>query len=146
MIPQVLLFSQRIGLLCAGLLIGALWQAGQSASLPAISPARAEVTIIELQSLLDDQLEFEIFGPGRVLWADDKLLEGSGVHQIPLGQLPNAQDLKFQDFYYTGNAKTGKFYPSSSYPARGTAVRDRRFFETKQAAIQAGFIATKLVK
>ena len=120
------------------------WQ--QQVLLPEPEPARAEITIIELQSLEADELQFEVFGPGRILWATDKLLEGSGVHHVPLGQLPNENDLKFTQFYYTGNAKTGKFYPSNSYPARGTAVRDRRFFQNKQAAIDAGFIPTKLVK
>jgi len=135
-----------LGLVISGFFWGQLMAFEQQTRLPAPTENYQEISIIEFLGLEGDQLEFEVFGPARFLWAEDKLLEGSGIHQLPLGQLPNAQDLKFRNFKYTANAKTGKFYPSTSYPARGTAVRDRRFFQTKQAAIDAGFIPTKLVK
>ena len=146
MFDQIESILRPLGICVFGGLVGMIFQWQQQVSLPAIGQAHPEVTIIELQSLVADQLQLEVFGPGRILWAEDKLLEGSGVHKVPLGQLLNGEDLKFRDFYYTGNAKTGKFYPSNSYPARGTAVRDRRFFADKRAAIAAGFIPTKLVK
>ena len=44
------------------------------------------------------------------------------------------------------HAKTKKFYPAKSYPARGTEVRYRRFFQTTEEAIAAGFVPSKLVK
>ncbi len=122
---------------------------GQLSSSGISSPiveSKPEIVIVSLESLVGDQLKFEIFGPGRVLWGEGKMVENDGWHEIPLGQLPNANDLEFRRYAYVANAKTGKFYPSTSYPARGTAVRDRRFFQTKQAAIAAGFIPTKLVK
>jgi len=111
-----------------------------------LSEPRVEIAIVSLDSITGDQLDLEIFGPVRIVWGEGKMLEAEGVQQIPLGQLPDETDLQFKRFAYTANAKTGKFYPSTSYPARGTAVRDRRFFQTKVAAESAGFIPTKLVK
>lgn len=136
-------------LLALGLgLIG--WGLGQlqlkSAVSPPPEPARAEIAIMVFDSLEGDQLQFEVFGPARLVWGEDKMLEGEGWQSLPLGQIADEVDLKFKQFAYTANTKTGKFYPSDSYPARGTAVRDRRFFETKSAALAAGFIPTKLVK
>lgn len=135
-----------LGLVIIGFFWGQLMAFEQQSKITEPRAPYTEVSIIEFLGVEGDQLKLEVFGPARLLWAEDKLLEGSGIHHLPLGQLPNAQDLKFQQFKYTGNAKTGKFYPSTSYPARGTAVRDRRFFKSKQAALAAGFIATKLVK
>lgn len=82
----------------------------------------------------------------RVLWAKENLVENDGLFSIPLGQIPNENDLELDAFPFLGNEKTKKFYPSNAYPARGTEVRYRRFFKTKEAAIEAGFEASKLVK
>ncbi len=107
---------------------------------------KPEISVIVLERVEGDQLHLEVSGPGRVVWGSTNFIEGDGWHQIPLGQIPDENDLAFKNFAYTGNAKTKKFYPSHTYPARGTAVKHRRFFQTKQAALEAGFIASKLVK
>lgn len=65
---------------------------------------------------------------------------------MPLSQVDDAASLEFKKYAYVGNGKTKKFYPAYTYPARGTAVAYPRFFKTKQAAIKAGFIPSKLVK
>jgi len=135
-----------LGVALSGFFGGQLWEWEQVEKFDPPMPARAEMVIIELQRRIDDGLEFEVFGPARIVWAEDQMLEGSGTHKIPLGQIPDENDLKFTQFAYVGNAKTGKFYPANSYPARGTEYRHRRFFQHKQAAIGAGFIPTKLVK
>ena len=113
-----------IGLIASGFFWGQIMAFEQQTKTSKPSVPYQEVAIIEFLGLKGDQLEFEIFGPARLLWAEDKLIEGSGIHYLPLGQLPGVEDLKFKKFSYVGNAKTGKFYPSSSYPARGTAVRE----------------------
>lgn len=132
------------------LLFGLGWGLGhlqfRTMSPPLPQPARAEIAILSIDSLAGDELKFEVFGPVRLVWGEDKMLEGEGWQRLPLGQLADEVDLQFKQFAYTANAKTGKFYPSDSYPARGTAVRDRRFFQTKSAAQAAGFTPTKLVK
>ncbi|MCF7905935.1 hypothetical protein K9L63_01970 [Candidatus Gracilibacteria bacterium] len=107
---------------------------------------RPEISIVEFQKISGDTLKGEISGPARLLWGGENMVEGDGEFQIPLGQVPNENGIKLQLFPYTGNAKTGKFYPSDSYFARGTEVRHRRFFRTKQAAMEAGFIPTKGVE
>lgn len=146
MLEKFKIFGGSLGLVLSGFFWGQLMAFEQQIKASEPAAPYQEVSIIEFLELEGDQLKFEVFGPARLLWGEDKLLEGSGIHHLPLGQLPDGVDLKFKQFKYTGNAKTGKFYPSSSYPARGTAVRDRRFFKSKQAALAAGFIATKLVK
>jgi len=118
-----------------------------SDSVPVIEkkPIHPEISIVSFEKISGDALFAEISGPVRVLWGGSTK-EGNGKFQIPLSQIPNENDLKFQSFPYTGNAKTMKFYPSDSYFARGVEVRYRRFFRTKQEAISAGFAATKGVK
>jgi len=103
-----------------------------------------EMSLVNLEKIDGDALSVEISGPVRVILAGENALEKSG--EIFLGQIPTANDLKFEKFPFTGNAKTGKFYPSDSYFARGVEVKNRRFFETKQDAIDAGFIPSKTVK
>ncbi len=105
-----------------------------------------EISIIQLKKILGDQLHIKISGPARVLWADENLVENDGEFQIPIGQIPNENDLELKEFAFLANAKTKKFYPSTSYPARGTEARYRRFFQTKEEALAAGFVASKLVK
>lgn len=113
---------------------------------PVISAIAPEISLVRFKETKGDELHFEISGPVRVIWSDQYVREGDGDHTLPLGQIPNQNDLELQEFQYLGNAKTKKFYPSTSYPARGTEVRYRRFFNSKKEAIQAGFIPSKLVK
>ncbi len=104
-----------------------------------------EISLVKFLSIQGDQLYFSISGPARIIWGEH-FVEGDGDHVLPLGQFATPDDLKLASFAYTGNAKTSKYYPSGSYPARGTEVRYRRFFHTKLEAEQAGFVASKLVK
>ena len=105
-----------------------------------------EISLVQLKKISGDVLEVELSGPVRILWAEENSVEDDGTHEILLGQIPNENDLRFYEFPYTGNAKTGKFYPSTTYFARGVEVKHRRFFRTKQEAIDAGFIPSKSVK
>jgi hypothetical protein len=105
-----------------------------------------EISIVQLKKIIGDELYFEISGPVRVLWSWENYVENDGEFTIPLGQIPNENDLKFREFLFVGNQRTMKFYPASSYFARGVEVHNRRFFSTKEAAIAAGFIASKSVK
>jgi len=104
------------------------------------------ISILELQKIEGDLLEVNVSGPVRILWGEKNAVEGDGDKKIPLGQIPNFKDLELKKFKYVGNAKTKKFYPSLSYPARGTEYRYRRLFNSKEEAIKAGFKASKLVK
>ncbi|HEY5714326.1 MAG TPA: hypothetical protein VIT68_03165 [Candidatus Gracilibacteria bacterium] len=104
-----------------------------------------EISVIQLQERISDQLKINISGPVRLV-LNDQTIQKEGDHLIPLGQIPGGEDLKFEAFPYTGNAKTMKFYPSTSQFARGTKYQYRRFFPSKKAALEAGFIASKLVK
>ena len=103
-----------------------------------------EIPVVILQKRKGDKIFAEISGNVKITWADNYALEESGV--IFWSQIPTEDDLKLNDFKYVGNAKTKKFYPAKSYPARGTEVRYRRFFQTKDEAISAGFVPSKLVK
>lgn len=103
-----------------------------------------EIPTVVLKNRSGDEIFAEISGDVKITWADNYVLEESGL--IYFGQIPTEDDLKLNDFKYLANAKTKKFYPAKSYPARGTEVRYRRFFQTKEEAISAGFIASKLVK
>lgn len=104
-----------------------------------------EISLIQFQEIEGDTLKTKISGPARILW-NDSMVEKDGTYKIPLGQILTQSDLEFRDYRYVGNAKTNNFYPSDSYPARGTEAKYRRFFENKQAALDAGFNASKLVK
>ncbi len=103
-----------------------------------------EIPTVVLKSRQGDQIFAEISGDVKVTWADSYVLEDSGI--IYFSQIPTLDDEKLAKFKYLGNAKTKKYYPAKSYPARGTEVRYRRFFQTKEEAEKAGFIASKLVK
>ncbi len=105
-----------------------------------------EISLIQLQNIVGDELTVDISGPARVLWAGENMVENDGTFTIPLSQIPNENDLLYTQFPYTGNMKTGKFYPSDSYFARGVAVEYRRFFENKDKAVSAGFIPSKGVQ
>ncbi|MCK5460817.1 hypothetical protein KAI58_02440 [Candidatus Gracilibacteria bacterium] len=135
-----ILFAAAFGFLCGHL--------NFSPEPPALiqKKLQPEISIIILEKILGDELFLKISGPVRILWAKENFIENDGHFQIPLGQVPNKNDLEYEKFPYLGNAKTKKFYNTSSYHARGTESRYRRFFETKDAAISAGFIASKLVK
>ena len=118
----------------------------QGPGCPVVPEAKkAEMALIEFQKIVGDELQFEVFGPVRILW-NENMLEEEGVLKMPLGQFSDHEDLKFKKFKYTGNEKTMKFYPSNSYPARGVRVEHRRFFQSIQAAKMSGFVASKLVK
>jgi len=105
-----------------------------------------EISIVQLKKIIGDELHLKISGPARVLWAWENYVENDGEFSIPLSQIPNENDLKFRNFPFVGNQKTMKFYPTNSYFARGVAVKNRRFFDTKESASKAGFIASKSVK
>ncbi len=105
-----------------------------------------EISIVHLKKIINDELHLEISGPARVLWSWENYVENDGEFTIPLGQIPDENDLKFRDFPFVGNKKTMKFYPASSYFARGVEIKNRRFFLTKEAAVLAGFIPSKGVK
>ncbi len=105
-----------------------------------------EISLVQLKKITGDSIETNISGPVRILWGGEKLVEGDGIYQIPIPQIPTENDLKLKKFPYVGNANTNKFYPSTSQFARCTAVENRRFFETKETAIEAGFIPSKTVK
>ncbi len=119
-----------------------------SPSVEIFEPKKAspEISIVNLKKIIGDELHLEISGPTRVLWSWENYVENDGNYQIPLGQIPDENDLKFRQFPYVGNKKTMKFYPANSYFARGVAVKHRRFFDTKEKALAAGFIASKSVK
>lgn len=126
-----------------GFLAGSLPRGGDE--VPMVSrEIRPELGMVTLEKIDGDALSVKVEGDVRILWAGENSLEESG--KIFLGQVPTENDLKYTQFPYTGNAKTGKFYPSDSYFARGVAVPDRRFFETKEDAIAAGFIPSKSVE
>ena len=105
-----------------------------------------EISLINLKKIVGDQIFVEISGPARILWGEQKFVENDGEFKIPLPQILTEKDLKFREFPFVGNEKTKKFYPATSQFARGTKVKNRRFFQTKKAAIDAGFIPSKLVK
>lgn len=107
---------------------------------------RPETSIVEVQKIEGDELHFEIFGKTRVLWTKDNMVENDGVFSLPIGQIRNENDLKLESFPYIGNSKTMKFYPSNSYPARGTAPEYRRYFLNKKSAVEEGFIPMKNMK
>lgn len=107
---------------------------------------RPEISLIQFEQIEGDLLHLDISGPARILWTDKNLIENDGKFSIPLPQIKNANDLQLFDYPFLGNAKTKKFYPAQSYFARCTAPEHRRFFETKDLAILAGFIPSKAVK
>jgi len=104
-----------------------------------------EIAIIEFKEMVGDSLKTELSGKARLVWNDD-FVEGDGEHDIIISQLPSEHGADFRRFAYVGNSGTMKFYPSNTYAARGTDPVKRRFFPSQEAAKQAGFIASKLVK
>lgn len=112
--------------------------------LPEPIPIKPEKAVVEFSHFSGDSLFLSLKGNVRVIWAEEHFLDESG--EIFLGQVPNANDLQFLRYPFVGNANTMKFYPSTTSWARGVKVPDRRFFETKEAAILDGFIPSKSVK
>ncbi len=106
---------------------------------PIIVPQIGRVALI---SAADDGLKIEISGAARVTWGSE-IVEGAGEYFIPISQLPNASDLLLAGHAFVGNKASGKYYPTDSYHARGTAVADRRYFATEAEAQAAGFMASK---
>lgn len=128
---------------CAAFFGGAMWADDDSVA-PVTLPDKGEISIVHLQKLVGDAVVLETSGPVRVVWGKgERMVEGDGVHNIPLSQLPTEDDMKLDEFPFLGNEKTNKFYPSDSYPARGTEVIHRRFFDSYEAAISAGFEPSK---
>ncbi len=140
------LFLGILGVLILGFLLGKFEPGSRAPIAIQEKEIRPEISLVQLKKLVGDSLELKISGPVRVLWGEENLVENDGEFQIPLGQIPNENDLRFMEFPYTANAKTGKFYPSDSYFARGVEVQHRRFFRTKEAASAAGFQPAKNVK
>ncbi|MCF7831052.1 hypothetical protein K9M41_03620 [Candidatus Gracilibacteria bacterium] len=130
-----------IGAIILGFLIGQLKLSPEVVEIVE-KEIRPEVSLIQLKEIKGDMLELEISGPARIIWADD-MVENDGFFQIPLSQISTENDRKYTEFPFTGNEKTKKFYPSDTYFARGVEVRYRRFFLTKEEAINAGFIPSK---
>ncbi len=103
-------------------------------------------SIVKFKKIVGDEIYLETMGDIKVTWPGQHVIENEENIQIPLGQIPDENDLKLREFPYVGNAKTKKFYPSYTYPARGTALKYRRLFLSKQEALDSGFVASKLVK
>jgi hypothetical protein len=142
-----MLFS--VGLVFAllgGFFLGKLGVAESSLEATVLEDPFVEMSLIQLHKIEGDSVLVSISGPARILWGEDHLVEMDGEYNIPLGQIPHETDLALTEFPYVGNAKTMKFYPSDSYPARGTEVKHRRFFETKEDALAEGFIPMKNMK
>jgi hypothetical protein len=134
-----LLLAASLGFLC-----GKIDFAPPPAPIVVEKKIEPQQVLIKINQISGDLLQAEIIGKARIIWSGENFLEKSG--DIPLGQIPNENDRKLAQFPYTGNAKTMKFYPSDSYFARGVEVKYRRFFETKEGAVKAGFLASKGVK
>ncbi len=109
-----------------------------------IAPIKQEMSTVTLSRIEGDRLSLSIDGNVRVIWSEEHFLDESG--DVFLGQVPNANDLKFRQYPFVGNANTGKFYPATTTWARGVKIKDRRFFATKEQAIEAGFSPSKSVK
>ena len=105
-----------------------------------------EISLVKFNQIKGDELFVDIAGKARILWGEKNLVENDGDFRIPLSQIPTENDLDYKKFAFVGNTKTMKFYPSDTYFARGVAVQYRRFFNTKEDAIAAGFIPSKSVK
>jgi len=105
-----------------------------------------EISLVKFNQIKGDELFVDIAGKARILWGEKNLVENDGDFRIPLSQIPTENDLDYKKFAFVGNEKTMKFYPSDTYFARGVAVQYRRFFNTKEDAIAAGFIPSKSVK
>lgn len=103
-------------------------------------------SIVKFKKIIGDEIYLETLGNIKVIWPGQHVIENEEHIQIPLGQIPDENDLKLREFPYVGNAKTRKFYPSYTYPARGTSLKYRRLFLSKQDALDNGFVASKLVK
>lgn len=112
---------------------------------PCLEKQYQEIALVEFKGLQGDQLETTLNGKVRLIWNED-FVEGDGDHAVALGQLPSEHDQVFRDFAYVGNTGTMKFYPSNTYPARGTDPVKRRFFASRTEAESQGFVASKLVK
>lgn len=113
---------------------------------PIFEPIKPEISVIHLKAIEGDTITGTLSGPARIVWNEANTIEQEGDFALPISQLPNESDKALSQMPYTGNAKTNKFYPSDSYPARGVEVQYRRLFESKQAALDAGFEASKLVE
>ena len=99
-----------------------------------------QVSVIELNQVVGDQLIITVDGPARVTWTGNKMVEGSGEYAISLAQLADANDRALTEYRFVGNEESGKFYAADTYHARGTKVSARRYFATRKEAEAAGFV------
>ncbi len=127
--------------------VGLLTASGFQPSAPpfCLEKSYQELALVEFLKLEGDLLKTKTNGAVRLIW-NDAFVEGQGLHTVALGQLPSQYDQPFREFAFVGNVKTKKFYPSNSYPGRGTDPLKRRFFNSKSEAEAQGFVASKLVK
>lgn len=138
----VLILISSVG----GFLIGKKQVIAPDLQAPVIEK-KTTVTVVQINKISDDLLEFVLPKNTRIVWADGKnSIDSVGLQVIPLGQIDTENSKKLSQFKYVGNAKTKKFYPATSYPARGTEIRYRRFFDSIEKARAAGFFPSKLVK
>lgn len=105
-----------------------------------------EDTTLRFISRENDLLKVSLEGPGRIIVDQHLIFEEEGEHEFSWAQIPTDSDLELRNFLYLGNAKTQKFYETDSYPARGTEIKYRRFFQTREEAKAAGFIPSKNLK
>jgi hypothetical protein len=128
----------------SGFLLGMMQRSAATSEVTAEVPFEPEKSTVTFTKIEGDTLFLSLEGNVRAIWGDEHFLDESGP--LFLGQIPDANDLQFRSYPFVGNANTGKFYPSTTSWARGVRVSDRRFFSTKEAAIEAGFIPSKSVK
>lgn len=107
------------------------------------SPIIPQVRFVALEG---DQLTLQVDGSAKISWKGGEEMVVDHDFVFPVSQIDDEISLEFKKYAYVGNAKTNKFYPAYSYPARGTDIAYRRFFKSKQAALEAGFMASKLVR
>lgn len=100
-------------------------------------------TTVRFVSRIQDLFTVSLEGSGRIIVDQHLIFEEEGVHEFSWAQIPTDSDLELRNFPYVGNTKTQKFYNTDSYPARGTEVGYRRFFQTQEEAKAAGFIPAK---
>lgn len=105
-----------------------------------------QLALVQLLRREGDLITVSLVGEGKVLVGNDISFEETGEHVFSWGNIPSSEDLELRNFPYLGNMKTRKFYNTDSYPARGTEVKYRRFFSSKEEAVAAGFIAAKNLK
>lgn len=146
--PKIILLFVGIGMCLLGFSIGKinLYPDKELKTSVITQPVTPEISLIQIKSLKGDSLQIDVSGPVRMLWGEANFVEGDGKYEIPIPQIPDENDLALEEFPFTGNVNTMKFYPSDSHFARCVKVQDRRLFETKEGAVEDGFEPSKSVK